>query len=167
MYACISALASTVSAHFSKLTTKPQATMGRKKAMKEMQSLSEIQALKAMQDEKMMDSDKSKGQNKADRSKAMLKSQIATKLSAMCKQEKKEMRKVLDALAQIATEEVKNNGKFTIPGVVTFVKRYKAACEERKVKAFGKEVMVKPKGEHYKVKAFPVTPFSRMFKDMK
>merc|ERR1719146_301990 len=88
--------------------------------------------------------------------KAMPKSAIADALGAACEKKRAEMSKVLDALAELATKEVKGTGKFTIPGVVMIKKRHKPARKAGKRMAFGKEVKVKAKAAHSVVKCFAV-----------
>ena len=88
--------------------------------------------------------------------KGMSKSHIAAALSAMCGHKMTDMLKVLDALMQIATEEVKNNGKFTIPGVVMIKKRYKPGRSAGKVYVFGQQVDLKAKAGHNVIKAFVI-----------
>merc|ERR1712050_451682 len=54
---------------------------------------------------------------------------------------------ILNSLAEIATEEVKSTGVFTIPGVCKIKTRVKPATKAGKREVFGKVVMVKAKPE--------------------
>merc|ERR1719408_442979 len=77
--------------------------------------------------------------------KAMAKSAIADALGAACEKKRSEMSKVLEALAELATKEVKGTGKFVIPGICMIKTRHKPATKAGKRMAFGKEVKVKAK----------------------
>ena len=52
---------------------------------------------------------------------------------------------ILNSLAEIATQEVKSTGVFTIPGVCKIKTRMKPATKAGKREVFGKVVMVKAK----------------------
>merc|ERR1719262_1973494 len=88
--------------------------------------------------------------------KAMPKSGIADALATACESKRSDMSKVLEALAEVATKEIKGTGKFTIPGVCMIKTRHKPARKAGKRMAFGKEVRVKAKAAHTVVKAFAV-----------
>merc|ERR1712232_15095 len=88
--------------------------------------------------------------------KAMPKSGIADALAEACDSKRSEMAKVLEALTEVATKEVKSTGKFTIPGVCMIKTRHKPATKAGKRMAFGKEVKVKAKPARTVVKAFAV-----------
>lgn len=90
--------------------------------------------------------------------KGISKSHIAKALSAKCGHKQKDMVKVLDALMEIATEEVKTHGKFTIPGIVMVKKRYKPGRSAGKVMLIGKQYDVKAKAGHNVIKAFVINP---------
>merc|ERR1712061_119148 len=65
--------------------------------------------------------------------------------------------KIINSLAEIATQEVKSTGVFTIPGVCRIKTRMKPATKAGKREVFGKVVMVKAKPARKVVKAFPVS----------
>merc|ERR1712050_159992 len=88
--------------------------------------------------------------------KALSKGAIAEALGTACEMKKTDASKVLDALADLITKEMKKTGKFTIPGVCMVKTRYKPAQKAGKRMAFGKEVKVKAKPARTIVKAFPV-----------
>mmetsp|Transcript_80910 Transcript_80910/g.143307 ORF Transcript_80910/g.143307 Transcript_80910/m.143307 type:complete len:107 (-) Transcript_80910:46-366(-) len=83
------------------------------------------------------------------------KSGIAEKIMEAVEMKKSDALKVLDALAEIGTAEVKK-GKFTIPGLVMIKTKLKPATKAGKKVMFGKEVKVKAKKAKTVVKAFPV-----------
>merc|ERR1711959_275079 len=87
---------------------------------------------------------------------AMAKSAVADAMAAACETKRSEMSKVLDALAEIVTKEVKSTGKFKLPGVCMIKTRHKPARKAGKRIAFGKEVKVKAKPAHTVVKCFAV-----------
>ena len=93
----------------------------------------------------------------------MAKSTLADALGAKCMQRRKEILKVLEALAEVAIDEVKNKGKFTIPGIVMMKKRYKAPRKAGKKIAFGKVIDFPAKDGYNVVKAFPVNAFKSQF----
>merc|ERR1711935_1101467 len=86
--------------------------------------------------------------------KAMPKSAVADSMATACETKRSEMSKVLDALAELVTKEVKSTGKFKIPGVCMVKTRHKPARKAGKRMAFGKEVKVKAKPAPTVVKAF-------------
>merc|ERR1711907_271025 len=87
--------------------------------------------------------------------KAMPKGGIADGLAAATGLKKAECSKVLDALVDIGTAEVKK-GKFTIPGLVMIKTKKKAARAAGKRLMFGKEVKVKAQPAKTVVKAYCV-----------
>merc|ERR1711881_336582 len=87
---------------------------------------------------------------------AMAKSAVADAMAAACETKRSEMSKVLDALAEIVTKEVKSTGKFKLPGVCMIKTRHKPARKAGKRMAFGKEVKVKAKPACTVVKCFAV-----------
>merc|ERR1719326_1913856 len=93
--------------------------------------------------------------------KSLPKSAIADAMAAACEAKRSEMSKVLDALADLATKEVKGTGKFTIPGVCMIKTRHKPATKAGKRMAFGKEVRVKAKPARTIVKAFAVAALKK------
>ena len=93
--------------------------------------------------------------------KSMPKTYIADALGTKCLRKRKEMLKVLEALAELALEEVTNNGMFTIPGIVTIKKRYKPARKAGKKIFCGKVLNISPKPGYSVVKAFPLFAFKK------
>merc|ERR1719214_229930 len=87
--------------------------------------------------------------------KALPKSGIADALAAETELKKSDCSKVLDALTEIATTEVKK-GKFCIPGLVMFKKKIKPARKAGKRLMFGKTVKVKAQKAKTIVKAYCV-----------
>merc|ERR1719199_583829 len=87
---------------------------------------------------------------------AMSKGGIADALATACEGKRADMTKVLDALAEVVTKEVKTTGKFRLPGVCMIKTRHKPARKAGKRIAFGKEVKVKAKPAHTVVKCFAV-----------
>merc|ERR1712080_80655 len=75
----------------------------------------------------------------------------------------KEVSKVFDSLAAIATKEVKKTGVFTIPGVCRIKTKNKKATKAGKRMMFGQEVKVKAKPARTIVKAFPVATLKAEF----
>merc|ERR1712070_348465 len=87
---------------------------------------------------------------------AMSKGAVADAMATACEAKKGEMTKLLDALAEVITKEVKTTGKFKIPGVCMIKTRHKAARKAGKRVAFGKEIKVKAKPACTVVKCFAV-----------
>merc|ERR1712138_130237 len=96
--------------------------------------------------------------------KAMPKSGIADALAEACDSKRSEMAKVLEALAEVATKEVKGTGKFTIPGVCMIKTRHKKATKAGKRMAFGQLIKVKAKKARTIVKAFAVSAIKKCVK---
>ena len=71
--------------------------------------------------------------------------------------------KVINSFVAIASQEVKKNGIFTIPGVCRIKTRVKPATKAGKRMMFGKETMVKAKAAKTIVKAFPVAALKKQF----
>merc|ERR1712125_165481 len=94
---------------------------------------------------------------KAMNAKSMTKGGIAEALSASTETKKSVCGQILNSLAEIATQEVKSTGVFTIPGVCKIKTRMKPATKAGKREVFGKVVMVKAKPARKVVKAFPVS----------
>jgi DNA-binding protein HU-beta len=71
---------------------------------------------------------------------------------------KKEVVAILDALAEIAHDELKKSGEFTLPGFAKFIVAKKPATPERKgMNPFTKQPITIPaKPESIKVRARPV-----------
>merc|ERR1719198_927897 len=88
--------------------------------------------------------------------KSIPKSGIAEAIAEETELKKPDVSKVLDALAEIATEQVTKAGKFTIPGIVMLKKKVKPARKAGKKLMFGKEVKVKAAKAKTIVKAYCV-----------
>merc|ERR1711877_107258 len=93
---------------------------------------------------------------KAMNAKAMTKTGIAEVLSADTELKKSLCGKILNSIAEIATQEVKKAGVFTIPGLCKLKTRVKPATKAGNREVFGKMVMVKAKPARKIVKAYPV-----------
>merc|ERR1712217_955633 len=76
---------------------------------------------------------------------AMSKGALADALATQCELKKTVCSKVLDALAGVATTEVKKTGVFSVPGLCRLKIRTKPATKAGKREVFGKVVMVKAK----------------------
>merc|ERR1719337_607944 len=86
---------------------------------------------------------------------------IADALAAACEMKKSECAKVLDALADVGSTQVKSAGKFVIPGLVMIKTKRKKATKAGKRLMFGKEVKVAAKPAKTVVKAFPVSALKK------
>merc|ERR1712070_209392 len=96
-------------------------------------------------------------------SKAMTKGGLAEALSTETELKKSECMKVVNSLADIATQQVKSAGIFTIHGLCRIKTRVKPATKAGKREIFGKEVMVKAKPARTIVKAYPVAALKSNF----
>merc|ERR1711963_743846 len=88
--------------------------------------------------------------------KAMTKGAIADSLAEKCEVKKAVATKLINALAEIGTAEVKKAGVFTLPGLCRIKTRMKPATKAGKREIFGKMTIVKAKPTKKIVKAFPV-----------
>merc|ERR1712014_473364 len=88
--------------------------------------------------------------------KAMTKGAMADAVATKCELKKTVASKVINSLAEIATEEVKKSGIFTVPGLCRIKTRMKPATKAGKREMFGKITIVKAKPAKKIVKAFPV-----------
>merc|ERR1711915_629716 len=95
--------------------------------------------------------------------KAMSKSAICQELAGSTELKPKECAKVIDALAEVGTKQVKSVGKFTLPGLCMVKTRLKPATKAGKREVFGKLVMVKARPARTVVKAFPVSALKKCF----
>merc|ERR1712154_471137 len=95
--------------------------------------------------------------------KAMSKSAICQELAGNTELKPKECAKVIDALAEVGTKQVKSVGKFTLPGLCMVKTRLKPATKAGKKEIFGKMQMVKAKPARTVVKAFPVSVLKKQF----
>merc|ERR1712190_48695 len=91
----------------------------------------------------------------------MTKSAIADALATSCELKKSVCSKVIDSLAEIATQEVTKTGLFSIPGLCRLKTRTKPATKAGKREVFGKVVMVKAKPARKIVKAFPAAALKK------
>merc|ERR1712125_46192 len=96
-------------------------------------------------------------------SKAMTKGGLAEALATETELKKSECMKVVNSLADIATQHVKSAGIFTIHGLCRIKTRMKPATKAGKREIFGKEVMVKAKPARTIVKAYPVAALKSNF----
>merc|ERR1712037_939647 len=87
---------------------------------------------------------------------AMTKGALAEALAAAADLKKPVCGKLLDALAELGSKEVKSNGIFTVPGLCRIKTRRKPATKAGKRMMFGKEVKVAAKPAKTVVKAFAV-----------
>merc|ERR1711957_752186 len=92
---------------------------------------------------------------------ALSKGGIADALATASEMKKSDCSKIIDALAEMATTQVKTVGKFVLPGLVMIKTRKKAATKAGKRLMFGKEVMVAAKLAKTVVKAFPVSALKK------
>merc|ERR1712087_693243 len=92
---------------------------------------------------------------------AMSKSGIAAALAEKTEQKPAVGKKFMDILTEVATKEVKKNGKFTIPGLCMLKTRTKPATKAGKREIFGKVVMVKAKPAKTIVKAYCVSALKK------
>ena len=97
-----------------------------------------------------------KGMKKAAAAKAMSKGALADALATGAELKKGVVTKLLAALAEVGTAEVKKSGVFTIPGLARIKTRRKPATKATKRVMFGKETIVKAKPAKTVVKAFAV-----------
>ena len=74
---------------------------------------------------------------------------------------KSEFGKIINSLTEIATQEVKSTGVYTMPGVCRIKWRMKPALKAKKRKVFGKVVIVKARPARKVVKAFPVSALKK------
>merc|ERR1712185_734357 len=93
--------------------------------------------------------------------KAMSKGAMTKALATEHELKQKACSEVIDSLVAIATQEVKKNGVFTIPGLCRLKTRVKPATKAGVRIMFGKETKVKAKPAKTVVKAFPVSAFKK------
>merc|ERR1712020_454309 len=93
--------------------------------------------------------------------KPMSKGGLTQALSDATEIKKSECIKVVNSLAEIATQQVKSAGKFVLPGLCMIKTRLKPATKAGKREVFGKVVMVKAKPARTVVKAFPVSALKK------
>ena len=88
--------------------------------------------------------------------KAMTKGAMTKALATEHGLKQKVCSEVVNSLVAVATQEVKKNGIFTIPGLCRIKTRVKPATKAGTKLMFGKEVKVKARPAKTVVKAFPV-----------
>jgi nucleoid DNA-binding protein len=88
----------------------------------------------------------------------MTKSQLIEKIAQLRELAKKDVKGMMEALAEVGYKELKKNGVFVVPGFAKFVVIKKAATKERKgVNPFnGEEMTFKAKPARKVVRARPV-----------
>merc|ERR1711866_22226 len=94
---------------------------------------------------------------------AMSNGALADAVATKCELKKSEAAKILAAITEIATAEVKKQGIFTLPGLCRIKTRKKAATKAGKREMFGKTVLVKAQPAKTVVKAFPVAALKSEF----
>merc|ERR1719265_2482105 len=95
--------------------------------------------------------------------KSIGKSQIAETCAEASGVAKKDVGKILDALAELGATEVKKTGKFTIPGLVMIKTRLKKATKAGKREMFGKVVKVKAMKAKTIVKGLALSALKGLF----
>merc|ERR1712039_367599 len=93
--------------------------------------------------------------------KPLSKGGLAQALSGASEIKPKECKKIIEGLAEIGTKEVKNTGKFIVPGLCIIKTRVKPATKAGKREVFGKVIMVKAKPAKTVVKAYPVSALKK------
>ena len=88
----------------------------------------------------------------------MTKSQLVDKIAELQELAKKDVKAMMEALAEVGYKELKKNGVFVLPGFAKFVVIKKAATKARKGKNpfTGEEMMFKAKPARKIVRARPV-----------
>jgi len=88
----------------------------------------------------------------------MTKSQLVDQIAKLQELAKKDVKAMMEALAEVGYKELKKNGVFVVPGFAKFVVIKKAATKARKgVNPFtGQEMMFKAKPARKIVRARPV-----------
>merc|ERR1712232_918868 len=95
------------------------------------------------------------------KSTVMTKSALADAIAEACETKRKVATQILATLASVATEEVKKNAKFTVPGLCMLKTRKKPATKAGKREMFGKVVVVKAKPATTVVKAYCVAALKK------
>ena len=88
----------------------------------------------------------------------MTKSQLVDKIAELQELAKKDVKAMMETLAEVGYKELKKNGVFVVPGFAKFVVIKKAATKARKGKNpfTGEEMMFKAKPARKIVRARPV-----------
>ena len=74
----------------------------------------------------------------------MTKSQIISALAEKLEKPKKEVVNIIDTIVNLAYQETKKNGEFTIPGIGKLLKKHRAARMGRNP-ATGEQIQIKAK----------------------
>merc|ERR1719240_1081232 len=130
------------------------------KAMKAMKVMKKKAVSKAPEPEAMK---AMKAMKEKQTGSTMTKGGIAETLGATSELKKSACMKILDHLAEIGTKEVKQNGKFVLPGLVMIKTRVKPATQAGQREMFGKVVKVKAMKARTVVKAFAVSALKKNF----
>jgi DNA-binding protein HU-beta len=93
--------------------------------------------------------------------KPMTKGALVDALATAHEVKKSQCTKMMATLAEVATEQVKTAGVFTIPGVCRIKTRVKPATKAGTREMFGKMTVVKAKPAKTVVKAFPVAALKK------
>merc|ERR1719214_334702 len=93
--------------------------------------------------------------------KAMSKGAVTKAIATERELKQKQCSSVINSLVAIATNEVKKNGLFTIPGLCRIKTRTKPATKAGIRVMFGKETKVKAKPAKTIVKAYPVAALKK------
>merc|ERR1719458_1600552 len=93
--------------------------------------------------------------------KVLSKGGLAEAIATETELKKREVTRVLDSLASVATKQVKAAGKVTIPGLCMVKTRTKPATKAGKREMFGKVVVVKAKPAKTIVKAYCVAALKK------
>merc|ERR1712037_361970 len=93
---------------------------------------------------------------------AMSKGGIADALSSQTGLKRKDCSNILNVLAEVGADQVKKNGKFTVPGVCFIKTRLKPATKAGKKMMFGQEVVVKAMKAKMVVKARPASALKQV-----
>ena len=86
----------------------------------------------------------------------LTKGDLANELAKASQLKKSDITKVLNGLAEIGADQLKNNGKFVLPGLLMMKARLKPGRKAGKRMMFGREVAVKAKPTKRIVRATPV-----------
>ena len=92
---------------------------------------------------------------------ALSKAGLAALIARETKLKKKEVMTILDSLASVATKQVKDAGKVTIPGLFIIKTRVKPATKACERQMFGDIVVVKAKPAKTIVKAYCVAALKK------
>merc|ERR1719359_1902406 len=139
-----------------KAAMKAMKVMKKKAAMKAAPAVAEPKAMKAMKAMKKKAAMKAMKAMKKKAVSTMSKTGIAETLADATELNKKDCVKALDSLAALGAKEVKNTGKFVLPGLVMIKTKVKPATQAGTRQMFGKAMKAKTV-----VKAFAVAGLKR------